>query len=508
MNALNLKKQLKHPESKPGSAITLPVHTGEVWLGIHFPDISLMTHQTSKNAPFAVLEQRQGKTRIYRMNKLAQGQGIEPGMPLNAAYALCQSLCVVIRDEMAELNHLQGYARTAMHFTPRIALSRPDTLLLEVKASLHLFDGVKCLYQQLKNIFTVPHIIACAPVADAAELMARHGIEKVIRCADRLQAALGEIMIADTPIEEKLTQQLTRCGLHSLRDVWRLPRPDLARRFGPSLLQYLDQLSGKRIMPRLLFEAKTRFTASYDFDRETNDNRYVLYAAERLLQQAQHFLQTRVSLSEKISFRLIHARRYHDRTRRWITLNVYARQGGDTPAHFLPQFAEQLQRLGQRLELENTLTSLELRIDQFKPRTDITQDLFKNPRPAADSWPVLLDLLFARLGRKHVYRLNVVADHRPEKAWQKKSVQPVISRRQAMPCLPDRPAWLFNLPVKCLGQRFKLISDAERLESGWWEDQDQCREYYQGIGPSGRHCWLYRDLQATNECWYLHGLFA
>ena len=36
MNALNLKKQLKHPESKPGSAITLPVHTGEVWLGMPF----------------------------------------------------------------------------------------------------------------------------------------------------------------------------------------------------------------------------------------------------------------------------------------------------------------------------------------------------------------------------------------------------------------------------------------------------------------------------------------
>jgi protein ImuB len=140
--------------------------------------------------------------------------------------------------------------------------------------------------------------------------------------------------------------------------------------------------------------------------------------------------------------------------------------------------------LGQGLELENTFTSLELRIEQFKPRADITQDLFKNPRPATDSWPVLLDLLFARLGRKHVYRLNVVADHRPEKAWQKKTVQPVISRRQAMPCLPDRPAWLFNLPVKCLGQRFKLISDAERLESGWWEGQDQCREYYQGISPS------------------------
>jgi len=508
MSALNLKALPGLPEgSKQQQAeppINLSTCAGEVWLGLHFPEISLVAHQAPGSKPFAVLMVQQGKTRVYFMNLAAQQQGLEPGMLASAAYALCQGLRVVIRDEAAELKQLQAYAQRVMCFTPRISLSEPDTLLLEVRASLRLFGGIKRLHKQLKVIYPEAHHIACAPVADAAELMARHAINKVIRNTDHLRAALGEIMIVRTPIEHKLAQKLARCGLYSLRDLWRLPQPDLARRFGPDLLHYLDRLSGQRYALRHFFTTPACFKANYDFDEETGDKHYLLYAAERLLQQAGLFLQTRASFSEKIRFRLIYSRP-HGTTQRWMTLNVHAQQGGDGPEHFLPQLKEQL----QNLQFENPLSGIELRIDQFRPRADSTYDLFKKVPRITDSWPVLLGLLFARLGHKRVYRLKMVADFRPERAWKKRSAQGNLpGKKQPVMQHPERPTWLFRQPGKCLGQRFKLVSDAERLESGWWEDQDQRREYHQGIAPSGRRCWLYRDLQATNGQWYLHGLFA
>ena len=508
MNALKLKKQAGYAEqpcSEP--PISSPICTGEVWLGIHFPDICLVAHQATDDRPFAVLEPQQGRTRIYSMNRLAQQQGIEAGMLSSAAYALCQGLSVVARNKAKERKQLQAYAQGVLPFTPRVVLSEPDTLLLEVKASLRLFDGLKGLHRQLKTFATEPHTIACAPVADAAELMARQGIGKVIRNVDHLRAALGEINIAGTHIQKKLAQRLARCGLHSLRDVWRLPRPDLARRFGPDLVHYLDQLSAQRNAPRRLFETPDVFKAKYDFDRETDDQRYLLYAAEILLKQASAFLQARASLSEKISFTLAYARR-PDATQNEFTLNVCAQQGGDRPEHFLPQLGEQL----QNLTFESPLNSVELRINQFRPRTDSNYDLFKKAHPANDDWLVLLSLLFARLGQKQVYRLTLLADFRPEKAWQKRPAHGFLVKKQISPYPAQRPTWLFRQPARIggasLGRRFKLVSDAERLESGWWEDQDQRREYYQGIAPSGRRCWLYRDLQATGGQWYLHGLFA
>jgi len=488
------------------------VYRGEIWLGVYFPDICLAAHQAERNEPFAVLQTLQGKPRVYAMNERAQQQGINTGILSSAAYALCQSLGTVIRDEAAEYRQLQAYAQRLLRFTPRVTLSAPDTLLLEVRASLPLFGGLKSLHRQLQTRLMEPHTLACAPVADAAELMARNGIGKVIRNTQQLRSALGQISITDTPLEDKLVQRLARCGLHSLRDIWRLPRPDLARRFGPGLVHYLDQLSAQRHAPRRVFSAPDVFKAKYDFEQETNDRQYLLYAAESLLQQARSYLQARISLSEKISFYLLYARQQAV-TQHGLMLNVYAQQGGDTPEHFLPQLREIL----HNQQLERPLIGLELHIDQFRPRTDSTYDLFKKAHRSNENWSGLLGLLFARLGRERVYRLSLCADFRPEKTWQKRPVHNIAANKQAADKLllahsSQRPTWLFKQAAHIggaeRGRRYRLISGAERLESGWWEDRDQRREYYQGITPTGRRCWLYRDLQATDEQWYLHGLFA
>ncbi len=506
MSGLKLRKQdgLTLPQPlQPSRSFSLS--PDEVWIGVHFPDICLVAHQAN-DKPFAVLEQQQGKIRIYAMNGRAQQQGIEAGMLASAAYALSQGLCVVIRDKAAERKQLQVYAQHLQRFTPRITLSETDTLLLEVRASLRLFSGLQGLHRKLKNALSEGHTLACAPVADAAELMARNGIGKVIHNADQLRSALGDISIANSAINEKLCLRLARCGLHSLRDVWRLPRPDLARRFGPDLVHYLDQLSAQRYVPRRVFEMPDCFNAKYDFEEETEDRDYLLYAAEILLQQASVFLRERVSLSEEISFYLIYAHQQTAAQHKFM-LNVYAQQGGDSPGHFLPQLSEKL----QNLQLEHLLIGIELHIKQFRPRIDSSYDLFKKNLHNSESWTVLLSLLFARLGHERVYRLSLCADFRPEKTWRKRPVHNVSTSQQHVPPHSERPTWLFKQPMAIrggTGRAFDLLPDAERIESGWWEDQDQRREYYQAVAPSGRRCWLYRDLQAVNEQWYLHGLFA
>ena len=502
MNNLSYKKQINKVDISTDNR-TYFLSSSELWLGIHFPDISLAAHRVSGADTCAVVEKQRGKVRVYRASPLAREQGIEAGMLLNSAYALCHQLQITQRDANREHALLQEYARTAMRFTPSIALAGTDTLLLEVKASLRLFGTLKHLYRQLKISFPVPHCIACAPAAEAAELMARQGIEKLVRSPERLQSALGEIGLSQAPLDNRLRQQLALCGLYHLRDLWRLPRPDLARRFGPGLLHYLDQLSGQRSVPQRLLELERPFMGAHDFVQETEDRAYLLRAAERLLGQAQRFLQQRASLSENICFRLLYSQ-HSGAAQKEYSLRVNAQQGGDRAEHFLPQLGEQL----ERLELEAPVVRIELRVEQYRPRTDTTRDLFKKRSSSVESWPALLDLLLARLGRRHVYRLRLVADHRPEKAWMKYPLQHTACTNKLDTVPGRRPTWLLSQPVACLGSRFSLLSDAERLESGWWDGEDSRREYYRALAPSGRHCWLYRDLQAANEQWYMHGLFA
>jgi len=52
----------------------------------------------------------------------------------------------------------------------------------------------------------------------------------------------------------------------------------------------------------------------------------------------------------------------------------------------------------------------------------------------------------------------------------------------------------------------QFISDAERIESGWWDGNDIRRDYYTVMSCSGSRLWIYQDCR--DSCWYLHGLFG
>ena len=50
------------------------------------------------------------------------------------------------------------------------------------------------------------------------------------------------------------------------------------------------------------------------------------------------------------------------------------------------------------------------------------------------------------------------------------------------------------------------MSRPERIEAGWWNDEDSSRDYYIAATDAGARWWLYKDV-ATNQ-WFLQGLWA
>ena len=158
----------------------------------------------------------------------------------------------------------------------------------------------------------------------------------------------------------------------------------------------------------------------------------------------------------------------------------------------------------------------------FPYHTDLYDARTAAPR---DSLHTLIERLQSRLGRSTLWRLALVADHRPERAFSRLPPhdarsgppRPAGFRRAghaAAPLRPEdrsRPLWLLETPRRIepdAGRRGcpEISPHFERIESGWWDGEDVRRDYHVARGASGVRYWVYRE-HGTRE-WFLHGIFG
>jgi protein ImuB len=53
----------------------------------------------------------------------------------------------------------------------------------------------------------------------------------------------------------------------------------------------------------------------------------------------------------------------------------------------------------------------------------------------------------------------------------------------------------------------ELLSEPERIESGWWDGADIVRDYYLARDRYGVRLWVFRERSAPHG-WFLHGIFG
>jgi protein ImuB len=540
----------------------------QTWICVYFPSISLDIFRVKEGLPLVVFEEIRGRQIVHSVCDIGLSQGIMSGMPLNAAFVLCRGLEVRLRNPEAEQKELQHRSGLIAHITPTVSLSGCDTILIEVSRSLRLFGGFEAVYQIIHNTFSrkffdmsepvPPHsfVMSCSSSPLASTLMAHNGIESggmetvgmksdvklVVPGRHQLKSVLGLICLSDTGLPTSIVEQLGRCGLKTLRDLWRLPRPDLARRFGTGLLDYLDKACGEEHDLRKSLIPATRFFQSIELPMETSNTKLILMAAGRLLGKVEKFLEKRSSGVEKIIFGLCHGER-HGQNRiqygaqsnplnREITrITVISRQAHGKASQFLSLFTEKL----ERVDIYSPVSSVSLRIDHVLVCERQTDDIFAYQSGRSDGgrfgdgvreWSQLIDLLAARLGSKMIYCVVAVDDHRPEQAWRYRSpVNGYVGHKKCKEPqrigkpIPPRPCWLLPEPRKVSNAHLLKNSGlqshcVERIESGWWQEQDIRRDYSLAKTRYGSRSWIYRDLnEATDgveedQAWYMHGLYG
>jgi len=478
-----------------------------LWLALHLPCLALEVLQRGQpgdtalrhpTPPLAVTAPSPAP-RILLADTTAVRQGVRPGMTLSAAYALVPGLVARVRDPGLEACALESLALWAGQFTPTISLAPADALLLEIGGCLRLFDGLDALLARARQgvgSLGFDAVLACAPTPSGALMLARNGLETHAADLVTLRHWLGQLPVEAAEAPAQTLAALRALGIRTISECLRLPRDGFARRFGPGLLDHLDRALGLQPDPRVPHVPPARFFSRLVLPVPVPGVEQVLFGARRLTTELAGFLAGRDAGVTRFTLQLEHED--HPPTPILVELSMPSRD----PAHLALLLRE---RLG-RITLPGPVAAFSLQCSETMQLAPRNFSLFPERDEAAGHRVELVERLRARLGRDAVHGLALVPEHRPELAFRE--TEPGTA--SAPPPGTPRPLWLLQPPRPVARAGLRLIAGPERIESGWWEDNDIRRDYYVAAVDDGARVWAYRETGADDaaEHWFLHGLFA
>ena len=92
--------------------------------------------------------------------------GLEVGLPLANARAICPQLRVFDADEAADAHALNAIADWCDRFTPLVALDPPHGLFLDITGCAHLFGGEAAMMRLMCDVLT-RKVLPSAPPSPA-----------------------------------------------------------------------------------------------------------------------------------------------------------------------------------------------------------------------------------------------------------------------------------------------------------------------------------------------------
>jgi protein ImuB len=461
----------------------------------------------------------------YTGTTLAPTGSAPANAPLHSVRGAAHA-AVRVRELWAGL-HLSGFdsvsgleqlAMRAQRFTPRVSLVPPDGLLLELAGSLHLFGGLAGLRRALTDEcqpLQVRPVLAFAPTPLAALTAARAGQPLMILDPAQLTGQLAPLPLSALRWPEETRARLARAGVRTIGAVLRLPRAGFARRFGVAQLALLDALTGRTRDVRADFHAPLRFRRRRELDCELSDHGRLLAALAPLFDALGTFLIAHQRGVVELECRFVHRNALP--THCVLSLAAPCANGQQLAA----LFGERL----NSLPLPEPVRALELWAEELLPQRSPCRALWQPGErggEAREESEGLIDRLCARLGPEAVRGLAQRPEHRPENAWvatrPPAATQHRVSADRAADEVnetPARPLWLLPAPQLLAARNglphrhgpLRLLSEPERIETGWWDGGEIARDYYTALDRHGVRLWVFREREPPHA-WFLHGVFG
>lgn len=481
-----------------------------LWACLRLPRLALEAVATDPaqlhgHQPFAVVDGPTQRRHVLVANTAAQAAGVRAWQGLAPARLLCPQLAATPRDATAERQALESLAACAYRCSADVHLRPPDALLFEIGASLKLFGGWSALERRLRGELAghgFEAILATAPTAAAAHLFAIATNGFALAAPAQLETALAAVplpaAVAAGGFDAKTGTALHGMGLRRLGDLFRLPRPELARRVGAPAIGWLDRLRGlaAETLPR--WQPPTRFERRLDFEAGVDSHAVLAFPLQRLVRELALFLAARDGGVQRFALVLGHEREASTR----IEVGLLA------PQREAASLFELCRARLERCELVAPVHALGLHASDLPSLRPLHRDLFEPQRRERLDWPALAERLRARLGDEALHGVARVGEHRPGRAWRRIPAPPGNGSTAATAAdIERRPFWLMHRPLVLREAPARLLAGPERIESGWWDGHDQRRDYYVVELHSGQRAWAFTEAGTTTH-WTLHGWFA
>ena len=404
---------------------SLPVDTKEspqttyqpLWLCIYFPKLAAHSLEINEEqtSPFVIFEENTQKRSIHYASSRARQFGIEKGMDLSKATILCEQIKTFPRNIQEERSLVKMLAEWAIKFSPYVSIKYESSILMEVRGSLKLFNGIHRLQKKIAQLLQEKGYIssiATSPTPLASFLFSRISRNIIIEDRNILRAELGKLKLHDFLIDPKNLDKLQSIGIQQGHELFRLPPASLARRFGHGFCRHLNELLGvthENIAP---IQVQRPFHQSCEFQKNLEELESILTHASVLLKNLLRFLIQRDLSTRKLTFTVYLS------SQKKMTIAVLS----NTPCRNEKIWNDLIRERFYSVLFDNSAYKISLSADTLDPHIPDNESLAYNAaRKNCSNWKITLDQLAARLGSHRIFSLDTTEDYRPEHSQIKKT---------------------------------------------------------------------------------------
>src|ERR1700738_1707167 len=193
--------------------------------------------------PCIVVAKQNNALQISALDDAAARLGLEVGLPLANARAMCPHLQVFDADEAADAKALNAIAEWCDRFTPLVALDSPHGLFLDITGCVHLFGGEAAMMRLLCDALTAQGFAVSAAIAGTsvcARTLTRQVHGRIVREGEEADA-VKPLPVSALGAGEAIIAGLRRAGLKTIGEVASRARHEITARFGAGFTTLLGQ---------------------------------------------------------------------------------------------------------------------------------------------------------------------------------------------------------------------------------------------------------------------------
>jgi protein ImuB len=495
-----------------------------------------------ENAPCIVVAKQNNALQISALDDAAAHLGLEIGVPLANARAICPQLQVFDADDAADNRTLNDIADWCDRFTPLVALDPPHGLFLDITGCAHLFGGEAALMQTICAALTRQGFAVSAGVASTsicARTLTRYVSGRVVRDGAEAEA-VGPLPIFALGADDAITRGLRRAGLETIGEVACRARHEITARFGADFTTLLERALGEGDAPISPRKPSPDYIVEKRFAEPVITEGVISATLSRLA----HTLVIAMERQGKGARRLEASFFRTDGVVRAIMVEAGRPV---TKADMIERlFRERLDALNDPLDPGFGFDLIRLASHRVESVVEQQSDLDAHVHDN-DELAALIDRIAARIGGRRVVVHLPQDTHIPERAVLAASAQHHLAAamQAAWPARvenepPLRPLRLFERPEhiqvplasvpdgpprhftwRRATHAVVRVEGPERIAMEWWKQNGQAltRDYFRVEDEAGLRFWIYRDGLYGSELvdgegapvpakWYMHGLFA